>query len=223
MKSKRSLITALIGLAMLATPITAAAKDHHDGGGKWNHSHQWESRSYNAPVRSYENHHEFRNEHNWAPVAHRDWNEDRHEYKRWNRGWGDADDYRNYGRDYGYRSYNAAPAYTPYYGGSGYGGDACAWARHIQNVYARDRYTGHPAAAADLLPRLRRAQQACGGVPYGGGLFSGYGAPAYADYSGYGGNDGYGGYNGSNGYNYNGYNQPGYASMLAPLLQQFVH
>ena len=232
MKSKRSLMTALIGLAMLATPITAAAKDHHDGGGR-NYSHQSESRSYNAPARSYQNHHEFRGERNWAPVGHRDWNEDRHEQRGGNRGWGDADDYRNYGhnygyRNYGYRSYYAAPAYTPYYGGSGYGGGSCAWAQHIQNVYSRDRYTGHPAAARDLLPQLRRAQQACGGAPYGGGLFSRYGAPAYADYAGYTGG-GYGGYNGNgynnyNGYNGYGYNQPSYgASMLGPLLQQFVH
>ena len=226
MKSKRSLMTVLIGLAMLATPIAAAAKDH-DGGGR-NYSHQSESRSYNAPVR-YENRHEFRNERNWnaAPaVAHRDWNEDRHENRGWNRGWGDADEYRNYGyRNDEYRSYYAAPAYvapTRYYGSSGYGGGACAWAQHVRNVYERDRYTGHPAAAADLLPQLRRAQQSCGGVPYSSGLFSGFGAPAYADYSGYGGYNGgsYGGYNNS----YNGYNQPGYgASMLGPLLQQFLH
>jgi hypothetical protein len=241
MKSKRGLMTALIGLAMLATPITAAAKDHHDGGGR-NYSHQ-ESRSYNAPARSYApahnfgNRHEFRNERNWnaAPVvAHRDWsgdrhdwNGDRHEYRGGNRGWGDADDYRHYGYgNYGYRSYYAAPAYVasgPYYGGSGYGGNACAWAQHVRNVYARDRYTGHPAAAADLLPRLRNAERACGGVPYsGGGLFSGFGAPAYADYNGYGGYGGYNGYNAYNGYNNYGYQQPGYASMLGPLLQQFV-
>lgn len=229
MKSKRSLMTALIGLAMLATPIAAAAKDHkgHDGTGR-NYSHQWESR------------HEFRNQRAWTPApvvaVRRDWNKDRHEWKEyrhdngWHNGWrhgdGDADDYPNYG----YRTYYGnrgcyGPAYvTPYYGRSGYayGGGACAWAQHIRNVYARDRYTGHPAAARDLLPQLRRAEQACGGVPYGGGgLFGGYaGVPAYENY-------------GYNNYNYSGYGQPygyGYGnsygngySMLAPLLQQFVH
>src|SRR5260370_1715688 len=165
MKSKRSLMTVLIGLAILAAPITAAAKDHHDGGAR-NYSHQSESRSYNAPARSYENRHEFHNERNWnaAPVAHRDWNEDRHEHKGWNRGWGDADEYRNYGyRNYGYRSYYAAPAYTPYYGSYGNGGVASALAQPVRNVYARDLYTGHPAAPADLLPPLLRARQACGG------------------------------------------------------------
>src|SRR5258706_6014828 len=123
MKSRRNLMTALIGLAILATPITAAAKDH-DGGR--NYSHQSQSRSYNAPV----NRHEFREQHGngrWAAApyvaARHDWNEDRHE-NRWNedrhdnglhRGWrhgvGDADDYR----DYGNRGYYAAPAYAPYY------------------------------------------------------------------------------------------------------------
>jgi hypothetical protein len=241
MKSKRSLMTALIGLVMLATPITAAAKKDHDGGGR-NYSHQSESRSFNR--------HEFREQHGnggWsaAPYVaahhewnenHRDWNEDRHDnglHRGWRNGVGDADDYQNYG----YRGYNSAPAYvTPYYGRSGYasGGGACAWAQHVRNVYARDRYTGHPAAARDLLPQLQRAEQACGGVPYGGGrgLFSGFGgAPAYENYGGYnnsnynGYNGGYGqpyGYGNGNGYGYgNGYG--GGASMLAPLLQQFVH
>jgi hypothetical protein len=238
MKSKRSLMTVLIGLAMLATPITAAAKNH-DGGNR-NDGHQWQSRSYNAPARNFaENRHEFRSEGrgHWAApvqVAHRDWdegdhgwNEDRGEHRGWNRGWGNADDYRHYGyRDEGYRGYYA-PTYVapaPYYGYSGYGGrrGPCARAQGIANVYRRDQYTGHPAAARDLLPQLRNAERACGGVPYSGGLFGGgYGsAPVFANYDGYNGNNGY------NGYNYGGYNgyQSGYgASMLGPLLQQFIH
>ncbi len=253
MKSKRTLMTALIGLAMLAAPITAAAKDHkdHDGGGK-NYSHQ-ESRSFNAGK------HEFRNQRTWtpAPVAavrqdwnedhrgwngHRDWNEDRHD-NGWHNGWrhrdGDADDYANYGYGgyYRNRGYYTGPAYVaPYYGRSGYAsGGACAWAQHVRNVYSRDRYTGHPAAARDLLSQLRRAEQACGGVPYGGGgrgLFSGFaGVPAYENYGGYN-NYNYSGYNGGYGQPYgygdgygNGYGNGygGGASMLAPLLQQFVH
>jgi hypothetical protein len=243
MKSKRTLMAALIGLAMLATPIAAAAKDHkdHDGGGR-NYSHQ-ESRSFNAGK------HEFRNQRAWTPSVapvrhdwnedhrgwneHRDWNEDRHD-NGWHNGWrhnyGDADDYSNngYGGYYRNRGYYNGPAYvTPYYGRSGYAasGGSCAWAQHIRNVYNRDRYTGHPSAARDLLPQLRRAEQSCGGASYGGrGLFSGFGAPAYENY-GYN-NYNYGGYNGGygqpNGYGYgNGYG--GGASMLAPLLQQFVH
>jgi hypothetical protein len=235
MKSKRSLMTALIGLAMLATPIVAAAKDHkdHDGDGR-NYSHQSEYRSYNAG-----NRHEFRNARGNGAWAHRDWNEDRHD-NGWHNGWcqndGDADDYANYGysRNYGNRGYYNRPAYVaPYYGRSGYAsaGGACGWAQHVRNVYNRDRYTGHPAAARDLLPQLRRAEQACGGVPYGGGrgLFSGFaGVPAYENYGGYNGynNSNYSGYNGGYGQPYgygygNGYGSG--ASMLAPLLQQFVH
>jgi len=245
MKSKQILMSALIGFAMLATPIVASAKDHK-GDGR-NYSHQSESRSFNAGNKhefKAGNKHEFHNQGGngrWAAApyvaARHDWNEDRHE-NRWNedrhdnglhRGWrnrvGDADDYR----DYGSRGYYAGPAYAPYYGRqgyAGYAGGACGWAQHVQNVYTRDRNTGHPAAAADLLPQLRRAQQACGGVPYGGGLFSGFGGyggdPAYSNYGGYNGynNSNYGAYNG-------GYGQPygygGGSSMLAPLLQQFVH
>ena len=51
---------------------------------------------------------------------------------------------------------------------NGYGGGACAWARHLRNVYRHDQYTGHPAAAESLIWQMRRAERACGGgVPYG--------------------------------------------------------
>ena len=50
---------------------------------------------------------------------------------------------------------------------NGYGGGACAWANHLRNVYRHDEETGHPAAAADLLNQLHRAERSCGGVPYG--------------------------------------------------------
>jgi hypothetical protein len=54
MKSKQILMSALVGLAMLATPIIASAKDHK-GEGR-NYSHQSESRSFNVG-----NKHEYRN------------------------------------------------------------------------------------------------------------------------------------------------------------------
>jgi hypothetical protein len=237
MKSKQILMSALIGFAMLATPIVASAKDHK-GDGR-NYSHQSESRSFNVG-----NKHEYRNQggngrFTAAPVvaAHRDWNEYRHDnglHNGWRKNYGNTYDYSNYGYNgyngyYGNRGYYGGPSYVaPYYGRSGHanGAGACGWAQHVRNVYARDRYTGHPSAARDLLPQLSRAEQACGGVPYGAnrGLFSGFsGVPAYENYGG--------GYNGYNNYNYSGYNQPygygngygGGASMLAPLLQQFVH
>ena len=245
MKSKQILMSALVGLAMLATPILASAKDHK-GDGR-NYSHQSESRSFNAG-----NKHEFRTQRAWTPApvvaVRHDWNENHRDWKTyrhdngWHNGWrhndGDADDYANYGYRRYYRNrgyYYNRPAYVaPYYGRSGYanGAGSCAWAQHVRNVYARDRYTGHPAAARDLLPQLRRAEQACGGVPYargGRGLFSGYaGVPAYENYGGYNGYNNYnyssynGGYGQPYGYGYgNGYG--GSSSMLAPLLQQFVH
>ena len=49
----------------------------------------------------------------------------------------------------------------------GYSGGACAWARHLHNVYRRDMYTGHPAAASDLIPQLERAERRCGVGFYG--------------------------------------------------------
>jgi hypothetical protein len=74
-------------------------------------------------------------------------------------------DYRNYGgHEYDHdREYAADGWVMPY----GYTGGACAWARHLRNVYREDEYTGHPAAASDLLWQLRRAERNCGGVPYG--------------------------------------------------------
>ena len=70
MNSKRGLITVLVGLAMLATPIAAAAKDH---------GHSDNSRA------ARESRHEFRNGGTWMPapaaVAGHDWHENKHEWK----------------------------------------------------------------------------------------------------------------------------------------------
>jgi hypothetical protein len=194
MKSKRSLMMALVGLAMLATPLTAAAKDHHG----------WRNNGAQCDFRN--GHNEWRENHGW-----------RHG------GYADADDYQNYG--YRNRGYYAAPVYAaPAYGyGGGYGGNGnCRRAQSIVNNYYRDRATGHPAAANDILRQNQWAfRSGCAGnAPYAGGLFGGLGgyggAPAYTNYGGYNGyNSGYYG----NGYN-GGYGQPyGGSSMLAPLLQ----
>ena len=186
MKTKLSLIAALVGLAMLATPIAAAAKDHH---------------GYDY-VRSqggyFVNKHDVRHG-TWAPAPRaypvHDWRD---------RGWNDRDADDGYGyRGYGYRGYYPAPVYSapaPVYGyGRGYGyGDPCRRAGSVMYNYQKDRATGHPAAAYDLL---RQNQWA---------LHSGC-AAGPASY-GYGG--GYG--------NYRGYGQPyGGSSTFSPLLQYF--
>jgi len=223
MKFKRSLMTVLVGLAMLATPIAAAAKDHN----RYDNSHAARvSRSFNAPARNVApvvvNRHAFRqgSAATWMPapavVARHEW---RGNHRGWNRGDGDADDYQNYGNP----RYYPAPVYTaPVYAapvyqgyGAGYGGGQnCGKAQRIVNTYYRDRNTGHPAAANDVLRQNRWAfRSGCvAGAPMAGGLFGGLGGvPAYNNYGGYNG-----GYNG-------GYGQPyGGTSMLAPLIQQFV-
>jgi len=231
MKLKRNLVTGLIGLALLAAPVTAAARDNERGR---NDSHQAQAQSHRdapashsngAPERSNDHARNFaqpaaprnefrdqraarvetrnfapapvtrnesRDQHqarNWNPApvaaehrdfrqdrndanrdfrqdrneARRDWHEDRNDGNRWNR---DRDrDYRNYGhRDDDDDYAEGAPYYVMPYG---YAGGACAWARHLRNVYYHDRNTGHPAAAAYLIPQLRRAERNCGGVPYG--------------------------------------------------------
>ncbi len=200
MKYKRNLMTGLLGFALLAAPITAAAKNNDNA---QNGSHQARaeshnnasarnnasaSRSYSAPARSNDHARNFapaprnesRDQHEArpAPVAvdhrdvrvdrnygnrndgNRDWREGRDDGDRWNR---DRDrDYRNYGDHDDYAE--GAPYYVMPYG---YSGGACAWAQHLRNVYVHDRNTGHPAAAADLIPQLRNAERNCGGVPYG--------------------------------------------------------
>src|SRR5271169_774794 len=111
MKSKRSLMTVLVGLAMLATPIAAAAKDH----GRFAQNNSRASRSYIAPARNFGpvNKHQFRNSQAWVPapaaVARHEWKGNGWKGRGWG-GDGDADDYQNYG--YGNPGYVAAPVYA---------------------------------------------------------------------------------------------------------------
>lgn len=244
MKSKRNLMTVLVGLAMLATPITAAAKDHNHRAD--NNPRPAQVRVFNAPARHFAaarvaparvapmvvTSHPFRNRAVFAPAPMV--RADRHEWKYGPDGDGDADDYMRAGRG----GYYAAPGpvVAPYYAAPasmGYAGArSCARARHFRIVYQQDRATGHPAAAADVLRNHEWAfRGGCGSVaPMGGGLLNSFGglgngyvaAPAY-NYGGYG-QPYAGGYNGYNGYN-GGYGQPygGGSALLAPLLQQFVH
>jgi hypothetical protein len=210
MKFNRNLVTGLIGLALLAAPISAAAMDN-DSGRSDAHQAQAQSQSHNnAPARteSRDNHsarvetraaapaarNEVREQHSArvetrneapavatrndtrenrtfhsppVPAEHRDVREDRHDNRVWNNN--DGRDYRTYGnRDYDHDDYDHDRDYAA--GGwimpRGYGGGACAWAQHLRNVYRHDEETGHPAAAADVLYQLHRAERSCG-VPYG--------------------------------------------------------
>ena len=169
MKSKRSLMTVLVGLAMLATPI--------DGGCQGPQSFDNSRARVMFAGRDV------------APVVTRMSSATRHldAWRRrrslvmnganittWNEG--DANDYQNYGN----RGYYAAPAicgsgvsrsgavrYGGGYGGGG-GGQGCNRAERIMRTYQRDRATGHPAAAADLLRQNQWAfRSGCAGAtPY---------------------------------------------------------
>lgn len=222
MKFSKNIMTGLIGVALMAAPVTAAAQDH-DSGKNNSRPTQSESRSNDsrgsAPAHNAApaTHNESRDQHsartetraaapanmnrnegrdernartetrNAAPaVATRNesrdngrtynnapavaTNRDSRDYR--NRGgndWNHGDrDGRNYGRDYDHDDYGHDHEYAA--GGwvmpNGYYGGACGWAQHLRNVYRHDEYTGHPAAAADLLYQMHRAERACG-VPYG--------------------------------------------------------
>jgi hypothetical protein len=189
MNFRKNIMTGLIGLALLATPIVATAQDR-DSGKNESHPavsqpHRDASAAHNnkAPARSNETarkaeprtatRNEARDERNVrtehpapAVAANRDSRDYRNDRYRSDHN-GDRD-YRNYGDrgyDGGYYAGGPGVYVMPY----GYAGGACAWAQHLRNVYYQDRNTGHPAAAADLLGQLHNAELNCGGVPYGYG------------------------------------------------------
>jgi len=169
MAHRKTLITGLIGLAMLATPIAASATVNDSRIG---YNNAPISRSDETPASDFPvgivvpatmTGPEFRDQHgidtwNSSPIVLvDDWREDRYERNhRWgNDGW-------RYRRGYNYnRGYYGYAMPRGYYGGS------CGWARHLRQVYNQDRYSGHPAAASDLLPQLHRAERSCGGANYG--------------------------------------------------------
>jgi hypothetical protein len=167
MKLKGHLMMGLIGLAMVAAPITASAQNTNKYEATAPHA-------FSSPAR------ENRTVRNVAPptreervnrtpevVTHRDSREVRENVNRWNDRTFHNYDYRNYrNRDYS-RDYFGPRAEGYYVMPQGYAGGACAWARHLNIIYNEDRNTGHPAAAADLLPQLHSAERACGGIPYG--------------------------------------------------------
>ena len=248
MRTKQNLMAALVGFAMLATPITAAAKDHgrnFQNSSRASHA----ARTFAAPVRTFTpapvaQRFAFRNvaprpiaintlnraprfRPNFIPPGHL-------HAPGWNRNWNNSQafvpvDRRNWeDEEEEHEHYNGTPAVVCDEDGDdcrsvggyqgGYGSAACVEAQRLQQQVRRDRATGHPAAANDVLRKMARMERACGGAPVGGGLLgglrglgglNGLGGPAYNNY----------GYNG-------GYNQPyynnGYGSTLAPLIQQFL-
>jgi hypothetical protein len=196
MKYKGHLMMGLMGLALLAAPITASAQKFD---GRKNESHQSqannkpaEQHSYNlqprssGPERSFAPAPQNRNDRsqtmrnesrdervNRTATNDRDRdarNRDRDDRNYVNRDYDrdyhrdhDRDYHRDFDRDYDYDGRRAEGYYVM---PRGYAGGACAWARHLRGVYNHDRVTGHPDAANDLLPQLRRAERSCGGVPY---------------------------------------------------------
>ncbi len=179
MKYKGHLMMGLIGLALLAAPITASAQKadgrKYDSHQSQSNNKPAETHSYSSPARSNgparnvapatedrnARSQTMRNESRDERVNRTASNERDHDTRNRDR------DYRNYGnRDYD-RDYDGPRAEGYYVMPRGYAGGACAWARHLRGVYNYDRATGHPAAAADLLPQIHRAERNCGGVPYG--------------------------------------------------------
>ena len=139
----------LAGLAILAAPITAAAFDNNNYGHNDSRPSPV-SRSTNAPAHNGHsadvNGHGV---HNNAAAANRDWHDN---HNAATRGYGPGDRGPGYAGGYGTRGY---PVGSPYYGAPMFmnGSSSCRAAQSVVNNYYRDRNTGHPAAAADLLAR----------------------------------------------------------------------
>src|SRR6202167_1529768 len=171
MNSKLGLVTVLVGFAMLATPMAAAAKDYHH---YHSHAARVEARAVNASA------HPFAATRNYDRFV-------RH----------DAAAYR----DYGYRGYPApgyvgAPAYAeaPYYAGARgptTGHPAAAYDLLAQNRWAfRSGCAGAAPAGGGLFGGVPAYNSYGGGSGLLGGLFGG--SPAYRPaYNGGGYNGGY--------------------------------
>jgi hypothetical protein len=207
MRSTNSLIAAILGVAMLATPVAAAAAEHHRG------DRNSARAAASAP-------HSF-NFHNSAPAgplaatrafAPRAYRGNRGERSvNW-----------RHDRNFAYNNLPATNAVVPIYPSYGYTnsvpmagyvapapmvgyaapeyGSPCVVAQRAIKIARHDRRTGHPAAANDVL---RNNSQALASCPQVSGLSA----------------------NGSYGYNAAYQASPyGYGSstMLAPLLQNFV-
>jgi hypothetical protein len=176
MKSARRLLSALAGVAVLATPMTAAAFDHHHGAG-----FGWRSAAVSPAPRAFG----FRSAprsfvaapafaprfrprvapmaFTAAPIIPSSWSP------------ATTPMYANYGYP------AAAPLAAPMMAYSGWGHpNACANAQRAMNIARTDRLRGHPAAAADVMRQGAGAMVNCnrtGGMPATG--FYGYNG-AYA-------------------------------------------
>lgn len=234
MKSTKSMLTAIVGFAMIAMPITAAAGDHHRGAGfqsRAGHAYRAPAnvRSYAAPVRVYRNPavrtfvpvrqvipvvpvRYARHAYNYStapaylPVRH--YRDEYCEHPQRNSGWvcdEDGDDCHQVGGYRGnYRNYNNYNYSSAPAYNYGGNSNACIEAQRLANQYRRDMRTGHPAAAQDVLRMMRRAQNAC----QGGGNYSSYAPAGNGLLGGFLGPQAYGNYgvnSGSYG-NGNGYN-----------------
>lgn len=174
MKSKRKLIMAILGLALFATPINALAYRNDTrtrttamAPARNFAATRSSSFSHPAAVRSFANRNFAQNARPLNrsfrpnPVIN-NWRGNGFLQNRGVYGYN-----YNRGPGYGYAVPSGiygggVPAYGPSYAGLGYGGGACANVQRIENQARRDRITGHPAAANDLLQRMRYAESRCG-------------------------------------------------------------
>jgi hypothetical protein len=133
MNSRKHIPSALIGLALIATPITAMAMDH----GRYLSDSSLRRQTVTAYNQASDSH-----------VVAIDWDDHhRGEHHGNHEGWE-----RNRGDRYGY---NRSPYYARGYGyrsGRRYAPGSCAQLQHQAQL---DRQRGHPEAAEDLMNKVR--------------------------------------------------------------------
>ena len=149
-KFTRGLTAAVLGLGLLGTPAMAA--EHVKPNGTVVHTNpQYSHQQWRGPHEDWRAHHEeWRNHEDWR--NHQDWrahhDEDWRNHQDWrNReAWQDNDDWSSWRSHREWRPERR---------------NACANAERLHNQARRDRATGHPDAAQDVLEQMRTAEARC--------------------------------------------------------------
>jgi hypothetical protein len=209
MRSTKTLMAAMLGLAMLAAPITAAAAEHHHGARNYARAAASVPHAFN--FRNFASARTFAPAHSVAPPVFNTNRGARSAEWRQHRDFDDDDDNFAGNRgvvpvypSYGYANPQPAIGYVAPAPAVGYAtpsyGSPCVVAQRAIKIARHDRRTGHPAAANDVLRNNAQALASCPGIA---------GLPAYGSY-------GYSAPYAASPYGY------GASTMLAPLLQNFI-
>ncbi len=201
MTTRKNILAAMVGLAMLAMPVRALAGDHHHG--------NWDDNPRPQTWHDQGRHNGWFKNHGDRDDYRPGWTGDDHRYYQpaWHHEDEEDEDYNEGGGYYG-GGYEA-----PYYGGSESLGQLYQDRQNEYRTYQNMLRRHDSRAANRVLQVLRRTDQRIAA------LNGGYApqAPGYGNYYGSGYNNGY---YGNNGYNGNNGNNPmgALGALVGPLL-----